>query len=122
VGIHGARVVFRAGFPDFVKQGGTCLDATAALVQRPQQFHLERRERDLLAVHPRPMRASVHAQAAKHQFVLGLGLGTWRARARAPQDSLHAQNQLPDTERLDHIVVGAQLEAHHAIDFLTAGR
>ena len=39
----------------------------------------------------------------------------------ARTDGAHAQDQLAHAERLDHVVVGAQLEADHAVDLFALG-
>jgi len=43
-----------------------------------------------------------------------------RGRARPPQDRPHARQQLARVERLGEVVVGAELEAAHAIDVVAA--
>ena len=38
------------------------------------------------------------------------------------QHGLHARHEFPHGERLGHVVVGADLETDHAVDFIVAGR
>ena len=74
---------------------------------------------DLLARRPstrcasRSMRSAPNAIAA-----VARSLGR---RRRAAQDRVHAQQQLAHAEGLDHVVVGAQLEADDAVDLLALG-
>ena len=66
---------------------------------------------------PDAVRLAIDAQAAELDARRGLLLAL-----RAPQDRLHAQEQLAHAEGLDDVVVGAELEADHAIDLLALGR
>jgi hypothetical protein len=43
-------------------------------------------------------------------------------RLASPQHRVHAQHELAHAERLDHVVVGAELEADDAVDLLSLGR
>ena len=45
-----------------------------------------------------------------------------RFPGRSPEDGLDTQEQLADAERLDHVVVRAQLEPDHAVNLLPLGR
>ena len=58
--------------------------------------------------------APVHAHVAERELLELL------ARAGPAQHRPHAGQQLAQRERLGHVVVGAQLEAAHAIDLLAA--
>ena len=50
------------------------------------------------------------------------GSGSRPALGHAPHDRVDPRDQLPQPERLDHVVVGAQLQADHAVHLLALGR
>jgi hypothetical protein len=104
--------------PHVVEQHRARLHAVLAVVQRDQQLELERRELDFDALDPQAMSAAVDAQHAEREPVVRLGA---RGR-RAPQNGLHAQQELAHAERLDHVVFRPELEADDAVDLLALGR
>lgn len=89
---------------------------TGVLGQHGQHIELLGGEHDLVAVHQHPAGTSIDLQAAGGAPVrLGGGL--------APTgDGTNSGHQLAEAEGLDHVVVGAQLEAHHAVDLVAPRR
>ncbi len=85
--------------------------------QQAQQVELLGRQRHVLAGQAHLVLAAVDLQIADHDHRVGLGhLG------HAPHDRLDPRDQLAQPERLDHVVVGPQLQADHAVHLLALGR
>ncbi len=80
-----------------------------------QQPQLGRRQVDLLAGQGDLERAPVDHEVAEGDAVGGGGLG-------AAQHGADAGVQDPGLDRLDHVVVGAGLQAHHDVEVVAPGR
>jgi hypothetical protein len=103
--------------PHVVQQRGPRLHAVAPIEQQAQQPELERGERRLVALDPDPVGVAVDAQLAEVDAGRALG----GAALLAAEDGGDAQGQLAHAEGLDHVVVGAQLEADHPVDLRALG-
>ena len=53
---------------------------------------------------------------------VALQQGAFRHTAAPAQNGLDAQHELAHAERLDHVIVRSQAQAHHAVHFLAARR
>ena len=85
--------------------------------ERVEQAELERGQRDLGLVDPRAMRVAVDLEAAEpDQRRLALDA------VRAAEQRADPEDQLAHAERLDDVVIGADLEADDAIDLLALRR
>src|SRR5258705_7292801 len=51
-----------------------------------------------------------------------INLGQWCQRRSASQHRFHTCHEFANGERLSDIIIGAQLQAHHLVDFLAARR
>src|SRR5581483_446580 len=108
-------VLERAAQPADVNVDGSLV---ALECEPQQQRELTRLERDAGAVDARFARGFVDFQAAETQR---RRKGD-RARSRAAREGFDARDHLARRERLDDVVVGADLQADDAIDFLRSRR
>src|SRR5690349_4611306 len=83
--------------------------------QEPEQLELLRRELDGA---PGPTR--LVADAVELELAEGDRVARRRGSVAAPEDRAHPCRELARRERLRHVVVGAELEPHDAVGFLTA--
>ena len=90
-------------------------DAPGAAHQRDQDVELEPGELDRLALHGDLPRADVDLHVAHRQLL------AHRLRARAAQHRAQPGQQLARAEGLGHVVVGAELEADHAVGLVALG-
>ena len=84
--------------------------------QERQEVELARGQANVASTYAYLARGQVDLELAEHEHV-GRGLS-----AGAPQDGSHPRHQLARRERLRHVVVGAELEAHDAVRLLAARR
>ncbi len=117
VRVDRARRDVAVDLPDVAEERRARLHAVAAVAERHEQLELERRQVHRLLVHPRAVGVAVDLQAPEPE----------RRRRRAlrrlpPEDRLDAEQELANAERLDDVVVGAELEAHDPVDLLPLRR
>ena len=106
--------------PDPFQQPIARQHAIAILDQIAEQLELASREPDVRAVHTHGDGVEVGQQmlaAIDDRGFLPGGIGV-----AAPQHGAHAGRQLPKTERLDDVVVGADVEPRHPVAFAGARR
>src|SRR5579872_5123083 len=103
--IHRARSGESVVSPHLLQQTVTRQRLSRMMEEKLQQLELFGREIKSLAF-------ARHLAAAKIDldFAKCVPLLLFRNASRAPQDSLHARQQLANRERLRHVVVGAQFE------------
>ena len=75
--------------------------------QVAEQVELRRRQLDRLATTPHLVRVLVHLQIGKLEAPRLLGLPT------PPQHRMHPGDELLETERLGHVIVGTHRQAVH---------
>ena len=83
--------------------------------QLGEQVELLARERELVAVQEGPARAQLDPERADHDV-------RRRGRLHAAQDGPHPRDHLRPAERLDHVVVGAELEPDDPLELRPARR
>ena len=81
-----------------------------------EEVELLRGQRQLAAVEPCDARACVDLEGARTE-----DLAVAAGRARTTHHGADAGDQLAQAERLDHVVVGSQLEADDAVCLLALG-
>jgi hypothetical protein len=104
--------------PDLVDEALARDDAARVVHEQGEQVELLAREVERLAVDRRGARRRVERDDADGQHA---GAGRRGDGARAPQHGADARHQLAGAERLDDVVVGAELEAGHAVDLVATG-
>ena len=87
------------------------------LAQQLQDAVLRGRQVYRLATHADLARVDIEDEVAEGELSL-----LARALAHASQDRLDAADEFTWRERLGHVVVGTELEAEDAVDFIAAGR
>src|SRR5215470_16455279 len=102
--------------PDLVEQAVARDGLTPVLQEVREQVEFLAGEGELTAGLEDLAAATVHAHVAKGQLVRLL------AWTRPPQHRAYAGQQLTQRERLGQVIVGAQLQPAHTIDFLPARR
>src|SRR6266508_1898966 len=93
-------------------------DAARLAHQHRQELELGRRQLDRLAADRDAHPGDVHLDAGHAQHLRPTG----PRRLAAPQHRAHARDQLLGAERLDHVVVGAELEADDPVGLVATGR
>src|SRR5207248_2644788 len=111
-GVSGERVA-----PDALEQLVACEHEPAMIEELPEQVELLRRELDLFLADAHFAPTGVDMEVA---VLDRLALEIAAVRRRAPEDRLHAGNELAWVERLRQIVVGADFEADDLVDVLVA--
>ena len=87
------------------------------------QLELERPELELGAVDEDAVANRVELEASPAELAVAPGRGPRRAALRGPPgEGAHAHDELADAERLDDVVVGADLEAEDAVVLVAARR
>ena len=110
MGVHRARRGEPLVAPHLVEQPFAGDHLTPVLDQ-------EREKVELLPRHPHLLARLEHLPAAEaNAHVAERKLGKFLPRPRAPQHRAHASEELAQREGLGDVVVGAQLEAEHAVD------
>src|SRR5262249_31770069 len=113
VDVHGARLDVRLASPHEVEELEPLVDAVRMADEELGELELAQREGGLHAVDEDLIGVEVEPQAAalervvRWRYVLGIG---------AAEHGADARDELARAERLRHVVVGADLEAEHAID------
>ena len=110
--VDGAVAVGGPPAPDSLEQLVPARHAAAVLCQRVEQPELGRRQLGVLAVDERLHRAGVDPQLLDHQLLAAVLVQAAHAAARR---GLDAGDELLHRERLDQVVVGADLERVHAV-------
>ena len=112
--LHG-RASARAGSRATARVPGAARRRTAGRTRRGQRHVLPCgpvRRRAAVSSSSRQSAACCVGEAARHRGVAG----------HTPQHGLDARQQLAQVERLGHVVVGADLEAHHLVHRIAAAR
>ena len=109
MGIHRTGVAFKLIAPNRSEQFLARADASGVAQQILYEAEFRGRELDVLAEHRDLMGGGIDADpvAREHRIAFHHDL--------APQDGADAEQQFPDVERLDHIVIRPQLEAEDAV-------
>src|SRR5918998_1893325 len=97
--------------PHSREQGATREDPARVGGERHQQLELRVRKVDLLATHGDPAAGQVYLQAVVGKFVLALP----RGYRRPAHDRTHPRHELPNGERLGHIIVSPELQAYDPV-------
>src|SRR5581483_4259385 len=118
VNVDGSLVALEFEPPHALQQDRPRERDAGVACELQQQRELTRLERDAGAVDARFARGFVDFQAAETQR---RRKGD-RARSRAAREGFDARDHLARRERLDDVVVGADLQADDAIDFLRSRR
>ena len=112
------RVVTSASMPQ------TSLSSASRVWTRPRRDRNAWSRRNSSAVSPISA-SSTHARCASRSILSRpnrISDGSPSTRCDAAEQRADPQDQLAHAERLDHVVVGADLEADHAIDLLALRR
>ena len=104
--------------PDLVDEPLAADDGPGLAHEQGEEVELLARELQGLAVERHRARRRVELDRAD---LLRAGRRGRRGRARAAQDGADAGDELAGAERLDDVVVGAELEAQHAVGLVAAG-
>ena len=109
MGIHRTGVAFKLIAPNRSEQFLARADASGVAQQILYEAEFRGRELDVLAEHRDLMGGGIDADpvAREHRIAFHHDL--------APQDGADAEQQFPDVERLDHIVIRPQLEAEDTV-------
>ena len=104
--------------PDLVDEPLAAHDGAGLAHEQGEEVELLARELQRLAVERHGARRRVELDGADLQRA---GRRGGRGGARAAQDGADAGDELARAERLDDVVVGAELEAQHAVGLVAAG-
>src|SRR5580658_2815606 len=118
VGIDRSSGHVGVDFPHVAEERVAGLDAVSSVVEREKKLELESRQLDLVTINPHAMSGTIDAEHAEQQHFAAPGL----LGAGSAQDGLHAKQELAHAEGLYDVVVGAELETEHSVDFLALGR
>ena len=125
-----AQLAAERGHVDVDGLGGEVVAPVPHLVEQPparddragtrrkcrQEIEFLGRQLDLLSAQQRAPRLAVDRQRADAEHRRG-----GSSLTRSTGDGVDASQELANAERLDQIVVGAELEAHDAVDLVSAG-
>ncbi len=117
--VHGARVAGKGVAPDALEQLVAGQHEAAVVEQLPEEVEFLGRELNLLVADLYLSPPGVDHQVTMLQHG---ALGLLPFRRGAPEDGLHARDQLARVERLRHVVVRADFEADDLVDVLVARR
>ena len=120
VDVDGAGVAVVLVAPDALEQFVARKGAAGVRDEQLQELVLLGRQGDGLVVEPCLIGGKIEAQAADLQRLLPPLLAL-AVLGGAAQHGLDAREQLAHGEGLDDVVVGAELEAEHAVDLLGLG-
>ena len=116
--VDGARVQLRLVAAKTVQDVVATPDLAGLVREQGQQLELGAGQVDALAVAQHLALVEVDRQSFEHAALRRRGC---RHGALAPQDGLHARDQLARLEGLGQVVVGTEFESDHAVHHVAAG-